>query len=629
MHVILKWGGSLTLKSVHIFFAALLLSGSSIPTFGFAPVVNPSAVKPILSAEDQVTLANPLTHGDFTPRQTGHLDFVPLKFEGNRVNWLGSISDRGVLQAWGSPFMHFDQDASIQDMNESIRQFLLQNTESFQVHPGELRLDPIRTKFSGPFRYVTYSRLHQLGDEGMVPVEGAFITFRFKYGSLIEITNFTFGRIAGVEPAAFGQEDAIDAVVEDSGFIKNQDAFSGRISKEVQPFYSESGQLKFRLVYEISLRKKNPEGLWKYSVDGADGKIVRLLNEFHTAGHVSAEVYSRLPGTDIVRVPVAEANVRSGGQVGQTDGEGNHSFDGGRVSAELSGRRAIVKESSSRLPSQTSNEDGEILFSASQNLSESMSYVYVNRINQFVRNFIKSAPRDTPKGKLDFLNSPLTINTRVQSGTIKGCNAWFDSEMKTLNFLEADARCEASSHFSDIIFHEWGHGLDDALGGIQDSAFSEGIGDVTAALMTGDSRIGPGFIKGRESPIRDIAQLRVYPKDRNRDPHLESLIISGAWFEVLQTMKKIYGDEAGRLKVAELFFKHLITTDSYLDSYMGALTVDDDDGNLSNCTPHMCVFNLAFARRGIAQPDPRCQAGGSQSQLPACAPSTVKPPTDQ
>jgi hypothetical protein len=99
MHVILKWGGSLTLKSVHIFFAALLLSGSSIPTFGFAPVVNPSAVKPILSAEDQVTLANPLTHGDFTPRQTGHLDFVPLKFEGNRVNWLGSISDRGVLQA--------------------------------------------------------------------------------------------------------------------------------------------------------------------------------------------------------------------------------------------------------------------------------------------------------------------------------------------------------------------------------------------------------------------------------------------------------------------------------------------------------------------------------------------------
>lgn len=610
-----------------IIISGLMITGQRLDAF--VPVVNPSAQRHFLTEDEQVSLANPLSHGDLTARQSGTLDSVSLRYEENTIRWTGLKSERGLIQAWGAPFIRFQADDRIQEMDAALRSFIDENSVAFQVRSSMLRLDPNRTKFSGPYRYLTYVRFEEVPDEGVFPVEGAFITFRFKFGGLIQITNYSFGKISAFDRSVISQEDAIDAVVHDSGFVEKRDSFSGKIQRQIQPFYAENGELRFRFVYQVQLRKREPSGLYLYSVGGADGKVVRILNQLHTSGHVTAEVFSRLPSDSITQVSLPETNVKNGVQTGKTDFEGNYSLDPEGTVAELSGTRAIIREGGSRLPENRAGADGEILFSASQNLSESMPFYFVNIVNRFVRNFIKSAPRDTIKGKVDFLNTPIVINTRVSDAPIKSCNAWFDPEAKTLNFLEADSRCEASSQFADIIFHEWGHALDDALGGIQDHAFSEGIGDVVSALMTGDPRIGPGFLKGGETPIRDIRAMKVYPRDRARDPHLESLIISGAWFEVLQMMNRLYGD-GGRVKTAEIFFKHLVATDSYLDSYMGALAVDDDDGNLDNCTPHMCVLNIAFSKRGIAPADPRCfsESATSVDKLPACALSTIKPPRD-
>jgi hypothetical protein len=606
--------------SIYLFGIASITSAQA-----FVPTVNPRAQKPFLSDEDQVTLANPLTYGEITARLTGHEGTVRLVFDDQEIQWDAMTSERGILQGWGAPFMQFQQEDTIQDMDQALRRFVEENRNQLQVQSALLRLDPKRTKFSGPYRYVTYNR-YQPTDNGLVPVEGAFITFRFKFGRLIQFTNNTFGRIEVADQAMISQEDAIDTVVQDSGFISNQDSFSGKVVRQLQPYYAENRELRFRSSFEIQLRKKKPHGVWRYSVNGSDGRVVRILNGLHTAGHVSAEVYPRLPTDATTQVSIFEANVRGGGQNGVTDKDGNFSFDAEGAMVELSGPRVVIKKAGRATPSQQMGSDGEVMFAADQHLSETMPFYYVNLVNRFVRNFIKGAPRDTIFGKVDFLNSPLTINTRANNEQMPGCNAWFDGGDQTLNFLEADEQCEASAHFSDIIFHEWGHGLDDALGGIQDDSFSEAIGDVTAVLMTGDGRMAPGFVKDRQDPIRDLRSLKIYPRDRSRDPHAESLIVSGAWFEVLQMMNRVYGDE-GRMRTAEIFFKHLVTTDSYLDSYMGALAIDDDDGNLSNCTPHMCLFNLAFAKRGIAAKDPRCSTQEAVESISACAPSTIKPPT--
>ena len=59
----------------------------------------------------------------------------------------------------------------------------------------------------------------------------------------------------------------------------------------------------------------------------------------------------------------------------------------------------------------------------------------------------------------------------------------------------------------------------------------------------------------------------------------------------------------------------MVSTDDYLDSYMGALAVDDTDGNLNNCTPHMCVLNPIFAKRGLTKYDPRCKPESEAAQV--------------
>ncbi|MDB5038078.1 MAG: hemagglutinin protein [Bacteriovoracaceae bacterium] len=607
---------------VTVFFGLVTSSAQA-----FLPTSDPQELgRNFLGPDDQISINNPQTHGEIRPTPTGKPSTITIRFNDQQITWSAIDSDMGVLQAWGTPFVGHQPDDTIRDMDIILRQLLAQNINLFHVNPQELKLEKERTKFSGPFRYITYARMHAIAGE-YYPVDKAYITFRFKFGRLIEISNYSFGKITLDETPAISAQDAIDAIVEDGVVASNQD-WTVSPKPLLQPFYDQQRKIRFRLVYDATVRRAEPYGLWHYSISAVDARIVGLENKLHMSGHVSAEVYPRLPSDGITSVSLPEVTVRNGSQVGRTDTDGNYAFDPEGSSAELSGVRAAIRQSSSKSVSQQSGPDGEILFSAAWNLSENMAYVYVNRVNQFVRNFVKSAPRDTPHGKSDFLNSPITVNTRVQNKTIKGCNAWFDPDEKTLNFLEANAKCEASSHFADIIMHEWGHGFDDAFGGIQDNAFSEAIGDFTAVLMTGDPRMAPGFFKSSEDPIRRIDMVKIYPRDQSRDPHLEGLIVSGAWFETLLMMKKIYGDDAGRMKTADLFFKHLISTDAYLDSYMGVLAVDDDDGNLQNCTPHMCILNVAFAKRGLTPADPRCFSEAAPSGLPACAPSTVKPPTE-
>ena len=41
-------------------------------------------------------------------------------------------------------------------------------------------------------------------------------------------------------------------------------------------------------------------------------------------------------------------------------------------------------------------------------------------------------------------------------------------------------------------------------------------------------------------------------------------------------------------------------TDTYLESYNNLLLLDDDDGNPSTPSPHRCLINEAFAKRGLA-----------------------------
>jgi hypothetical protein len=566
---------------------------------------------------DGPTMFNPRTHGGVLPRLAGKISTVSLQGAENSVTWSATTTTKGPSQLWGAPVVRLPEGISFKEIDQLLMRFVENNSSVFQVHAADLRLDRNRTHYSGPFKYITYARIFKLEGQPFF-VENAYITFRFKYNSLIQITNFTYGDIGIVEAPVTSADEAIQSVMEDSKFNDEQDKISAARA-ELQPFYDQNGKIHFRFVYQLNVRKTFPKGAYDYSVSALDGRIIRILNQFHTA-QVLGEYYPRLPG-QIKVGPLSEVMVGSGSDRSPTDENGNFEADAG-ATAELAGRHVALTVNKKSKVVEQEGGDGNIVFKASNRLSETMAYVHVQRVNAFVRNFIKIASIDPNNPQNNFLDKPVRVNTRVQSAMMKNCNAWFDPSELSLNFLEADEKCEASSHFGDIMYHEWGHALDNALGGIHDSSFSEAVGDITAMLMTGDSKLAPGFVKGSSAPIRDLTTFKHYPEDQNADPHKESLILSGAWYETFMRMREHYGDEAGKMKTAEIFFKHLVSTESYLESYQGALVADDDDNNLENGTPHMCYFNVAFAKRGIAAADPRCNPN-SDKHMEGLAESTL------
>lgn len=216
------------------------------------------------------------------------------------------------------------------------------------------------------------------------------------------------------------------------------------------------------------------------------------------------------------------------------------------------------------------------------------AYVAVNDINLYVRSHL--LPSETT-----YLNrrTPVRINYRGS------CNAFYDGQ---ISLFDSGGGCANMAEVNDVIYHEWGHGLDDFTGrneGIQDGAFSEGIGDIVAAYYTNSSNMGQGFFADKQQGIRQLDNQFRYPEDRG-EVHDEGRIIAGAFWDMRQALINRYGDKKGHYKASEYFLRHLLIADNYTESYEIVLTLDDDDGDANSQSPNFCLITEAFAKHGLA-----------------------------
>lgn len=189
------------------------------------------------------------------------------------------------------------------------------------------------------------------------------------------------------------------------------------------------------------------------------------------------------------------------------------------------------------------------------------------------------------------------------------CNAFYNG---SLNFLKQSSRCANTGLISDIVKHEWGHGLDDYLGptsrqnnnntsGITDAAYSEGIGDVLAAYMSRSPDMAKGLFLNDPKALRNLQNNRVYPPANIEEAKVHSLglVVGGAFWDLHTNLTKLYGAELGNDKASRLFFRHLMTSDRYLDAYQAVLRVDDEDNNPMTRSSSYCAITRAFSRHNI------------------------------
>jgi MYXO-CTERM domain-containing protein len=192
---------------------------------------------------------------------------------------------------------------------------------------------------------------------------------------------------------------------------------------------------------------------------------------------------------------------------------------------------------------------------------------------------------------------PATVN--ISSGT---CNAYYTGG--TINFYQEGGGCENFGRVSDVVYHEYGHGVHHYIiesGGF-DGTVSEGSADYLSCTIWDDPYMAMGAY-GPGTWIREIESDRVYPADIINEVHHDGLIWGSALWDIREEMIATYGYDDGVELTDLLFLNTLKGGPSLTETYDDLIFADDDDGDLTNGTPHLCTLTEIMGNHGLGPGD--------------------------
>jgi len=207
-------------------------------------------------------------------------------------------------------------------------------------------------------------------------------------------------------------------------------------------------------------------------------------------------------GDNLVELPMSHTEVTtSDGRKFYTDADGYFTLEklagvdedaAVTVTAKLKGKYAVVTDKRMKdLVVTASVKPGErmqLLFNPQGAdefaIAQVNGYQHVNIVHDYVvRNGIDIARINQP--------IPVSVNDR------RDCNAYYTPYSPSLNFFSSSARC-INTAYDTVAYHEYGHFVDDMIGGIINGGLSEGYGDILSLYITAQPVLGEGFLKGQE-----------------------------------------------------------------------------------------------------------------------------------
>jgi len=282
------------------------------------------------------------------------------------------------------------------------------------------------------------------------------------------------------------------------------------------------------------------------------------------------------------------------------------------------------------------------------------TYYHLNRITEHARTWLPA---------VTWLSALLETNVNGTNENGTNCNAFFETMGHTLNFLRDTSQCRNTGEIAGINYHEWGHGLDYHDGGGRDTP-SEAYGDITSLVTTHVSCMGRGFdLSGTGlcdgygdacltcTGVRDLdwdARADHIPSTPavflpahcgfgtgpcKKEEHCEGYVSAEAMWDLATRDLTAAGfDLATAWQITDkLWFRSRLGSGgpayncslpssngcSATSWYSKLRTVDDDDGNLDNGTPHAAAIFAAFNRHAIACGS---AADASNQSTTTCAP---------
>lgn len=209
---------------------------------------------------------------------------------------------------------------------------------------------------------------------------------------------------------------------------------------------------------------------------------------------------------------------------------------------------------------------------------------------EIVHNFAKSINSAYP-------GIDISIPTRVNvSGT---CNAFYSNS--TINFYRSGGGCPNLA-YTTVVYHEYGHFIVAMGHNSPTGDYHEGTADATATLLTDDHIVGRGFRGTPDSFVRNVDEPNVqYPCSGGS--HQCGLVLAGAFWDTKRELQQTMGNQAG-LDHARFLYLNQILLSPRIDPGLtiAVLTLDDDDGDITNGTPHYNEINIGFTAHNLPAP---------------------------
>lgn len=521
-----------------------------------------------------------------------------LKFSNQHQGWKVIFDERTGMphRAYGKGI----QLTGSGDLESKAKQFIETQLSSFNIAANDLKLRSAHA--STKFNYVDYYQQYQ-----GIEVLNSRVTVRSTKNDevvLFGVDVFNDIQLSTV-PSITPESIASYAV---AGIDYQIDHVSVNPDLKVLP--TPAGDLyAYRLVYEVTVSCTNFEGYparYYTQVDANNGEVLYRSNEicnFDDQVIVKATVADPNPWEPDVERVLPDLKITIGGNNYYTDSTGTLSLAGitlpvnATITLEGKWSKVVAGNNSTAVTSFTTNlvsGVNNVSFDTHASIEKRSAYYHTNVVHKFMKSYLPS-----------YTQMDESLITRVER-TDGSCNAFYDGS--SINFYQQGGGCYDLALAGDVVYHEYGHGIDGRFysffsNGLDNGALNEGYSDVWGMGITDNPILGIGFSDTDPNGYvrRYDINKKVYPQDIQGEVHADGEIIAGAWYDTRVNI----GDKD---VMFSLFTESLYGLADgpngqegtvYRDVLLDALTADDDDANLANGTPHDIAILSAFALHGI------------------------------
>ncbi len=516
-------------------------------------------------------------------------------FAQNNPTWKAEFDERTGTprRSFGSPI-----DVDVSNDPVQVAEVFLQHQLSQYTKDIDLRFNNVSE--TDKYYYIDFQQYH----------EGAPVLFSratVRLNKQFEVVMYGLEIHPDIDATTKGMNDQVSAIAAIDQAFKNPVADVDFVREVAVLPVPVDGRYEYKIVRAATVATEEVHWFGSYTVfiDAKSNEILYRSSNLHNVEHqfeVSGDVTYTNPHEEEGPANLQYLRLElDNGNTYYSDVNGEFTIDetlpvSGTL--HLDGKWSYIQDTEqgrriSERVTITSNTD-VIGFSSEVGLEEVSAYYHVNIVHDYMKQYLE-----------DFsgLDEPLQTNVNLSSGS---CNAYYDGE--SINFFTQSGGCYSFARIRDVVYHEYGHGVNGRFylengSFFQNGAMNEGYADVWGMGITEDPVLGPGTrISNPNSFVRRYdGSGKRYPDNLIGQVHNDGEIIAGAWWRTGQAL----GDPQAMIEIFSESMYGLATGPNgsegqvYRDILLDAILADDDDGDLSNGTPNATAILESFAHHGI------------------------------